>query len=758
MPHSTKDATIDYLHLLKEVAVAANKASDVETALFKVLQSVCQAMKWPLGHSWIKRPDGELVSSGIWYLADGYPAEQFAAFRQASEQRGFCSGVGLPGRVLSEGVSLKIIDIELETNFLRQATAREAGLVSGFAVPVQSGHSITAVLEFFTRAQQPLLPELLDVMTQVGVQLGRVFERQSAQQALLASEQRSRQIIDSAADAFIGMNSQGMITAWNRAAEVIFGWSLAEVLGQSVGQTIVPSQHREAHQRGLARFLGNGESQVLGQRLELPALHRDGREFPIEITLWSLQEHDSWSFFAFAHDISARKQAEQALEYRALHDVLTGLPNRALALERLQLCLAQSEQSNAGVTVLFIDLDYFKRINDSFGHDAGDQVLITVAQRLQRAMRPHDTVARLAGDEFVIVCPNVASHSVAAVIAERLLAELAPPITLGEDHIFISASIGIAIAESGWTAEKLIGSADIAMYEAKSAGRAHYQLFDEQMQMQVSTQLRIENELHRALERQEFRLFFQPIVAATTGQLVSVEALLRWQHPVRGLLSPLEFIGIAEASGLIVPIGTWVIEESCRLAQHWDLLRDTDVPLGISVNLSPRQLLQSDLVDTVLGLFHSYAFDPKSIEFTFEVTETAVMRDPEAAAIALQALRDLGAYIAIDDFGTGYSSLAYLKQFPVDKLKIDRSFITEISESELDQAIVRAVIGLGHAMKLAVVAEGVETQEQACVLQSLDIDLLQGYFYGRPQPATQLEALLLNTIALTAWDDISQSL
>ncbi|GGB52676.1 hypothetical protein GCM10011502_27280 [Oceanisphaera marina] len=752
MPHSA-NATIDYLHLLKEVAVAANKASDVETAVRTVLQSVCQITGWPVGHSWIKGPDGELVSSGIWHLDAGYPTDGFDAFQQASEQRCFLSGMGLPGRVLSEGESLKVINIQVEANFPRQGAAREAGLISGFAVPVQSGNSITAVLEFFTSKPQSLLPELLDVMTQVGVQLGRVFERENARQALLSSESRSRQIIDSAGDAFIGMDSQGMITAWNRAAEVIFGWSQADVLGQSVGETIVPSQHRDAHQRGLERFLAHGTARVLGQRLELPALHRDGRQFPIEITLWSLEDHESWNFFAFAHDISARKEAEQALEYRALHDALTGLPNRALVLDRLQLCLSCRGADPSRVAVFFIDLDHFKRINDSFGHDASDQVLITVAQRLQLAMRPSDTVARLAGDEFVIVCSDVASHRDATVIAQRLLGELAPPIQLEEDNVFVSASIGIAIAEPGWDAEKLVGSADIAMYEAKSAGRAHYQLFDEQMQMQVLAQLRIENELHRALEQKEFRLFFQPIVAADTGKVVSVEALLRWQHPVKGLLSPVEFIPIAEESGLIVPIGTWVIEESCRLARHWGLLRDSHLPLGISVNLSPRQLLQSDLVDTVRRLFRTHSFDPRCIEFSFEVTETAVMIDPEAAAITLQALRDMGAYIAIDDFGTGYSSLAYLKQFPVDKLKIDRSFIMNISENEHDKAIVQAVTGLGHAMKLAVVAEGVETEAQAQVLRSLDVDLLQGYFYGRPQPEAQLESLLLKSLSQTTRDN-----
>ncbi|WP_344954367.1 putative bifunctional diguanylate cyclase/phosphodiesterase [Zobellella aerophila] len=749
MPCSSDDATTRYLHLLKEVAVAANEAIGVDAALRKILQSVCRVTGWPVGHTLKYRPGGELVSTGIWHVDDRYPTDSFEAFRRASEPLCFTSGIGLPGPVLLEGQPLEVINTHADAHFPRQDATMAAGLATGFAFPVRSGNSITAVLEFFTTRPQRLSPELLDVMAQVGVQLGRVFERQNAQQALLASEQRSRQILDSAGDAFIGMDARGAITAWNRAAETIFGWSRAEVLGQTVAETIVPDQYRDAHQRGLARFLTHGKAQALGQRLELPALHRDGREFPLEITLWSLEEENDWSFFAFAHDISARKEAEQALEHRALHDALTGLPNRALVLDRLQQCLSRRAGSNDGIAVLFIDLDHFKRINDSFGHDAGDQVLITVAQRLRQVMRPTDTVARLAGDEFVIVCPDVASHTDAIAIAQRLLAELAPPIQLKEDSVFVAASIGIAMAEPGWDAEKLIGSADIAMYEAKTGGHSHYQLFDEQMQMQVTTRLQIENELHRALDHGEFCLFFQPIVAAATGEVVSVEALLRWQHPVKGLLSPAEFIPIAEETGLIVPIGTWVIEETCRLAQAWSFLRDTHLPLGISVNLSPRQLLQSDLVDTVKRIFSTCAFDPSRIEFGFEVTETAVMNDPEAAASTLQALRELGAQIAIDDFGTGYSSLAYLKHFPVDTLKIDRSFVMGISEGNVDQAIVRAVTGLGHALDLVVVAEGVETAEQARILRHLEVDLLQGFLYAHPQPAEQLEALLLNACRVT---------
>lgn len=731
-----------HLHLLKEVAIAANEAIGLEPVLCMVLRSICRSTGWAVGHALISQPDGTLVSTGIWHVDETYPVDNLGPFRQATEAQSFAAGEGLPGRVLAEGLPLEMVDAHAAGNFPRRAAALQSSLAAGFALPVRSGQNITAVLEFYSPVIQQLPAELLDTMSQIGVLLGRVFERQAAQQDLQVSERRSRQIIDSAEDAFIAMNAFGTITDWNKAAESLFGWSKAEAIGLAITDTIIPPDYREAHVQGLARFLANGKAKVLGQRLELPALHRSGQNFLIEITLWSLEEAYGWSFFAFAHDITARKAAEQELKLRALHDPLTGLPNRTLLLNRLQQSLVRRDEATAGLAVLFIDLDHFKRINDSFGHDAGDQVLITVAKRLQSVARSHDTAARLAGDEFVMVCPDVACYRDASAIAQCLQHALAQPIHLKEGNVVVAASIGIAMAASNSDAEKLIGSADIAMYKAKAGGGDRYYIFDEHMQMQAANRLHLTSDLRLALTRGEFRLYFQPVISAASGKVVSVEALLRWQHPENGLLSPSEFIPIAEETGLIVPIGVWVIEEVCRVTLGWGALHEDESPFRVMVNLSTRQLIQSDLVETVQRIFNAYTFDPARIEFGFEVTETAVMADPAAAAATLQELRDLGIKISICDFGTGHSSLAYLKQFSVDTVKIDRSFVANLADDNFDQVIVRMVTEMAHSLRLTVVAQGVETPEQAQILQSLNVDMLQGFHFAHPVPAEQLERLL----------------
>jgi diguanylate cyclase (GGDEF)-like protein/PAS domain S-box-containing protein len=733
----------EFIGLLQYVSVAANEAPDVATALRHVLERVCAHHDLVVGHALVVEQPGVVSSTGIWWLAD---QEIFETFRVATEHATFPAGVGLPGRVLESGHPAWIEDVTLDSNFPRLVAAHSAGLRAAFGFPVLVGSEVVAVLEFFsTRRSQPQA-ELLEVMGHVGAQLGRVFERQRAAEALRRGEDRLRRILDSAGDAFVAMDEAGCITDWNHQAEVLFGWSRPEVLGRSVAEVLIPAPYREAHQAGLRRFLQTGEARVLGQRLELSALHREGREFPVELTLWALPTDAGWSFYTFGRDISERKRDEEALRYQALHDQLTGLPNRTVLIDRLAQALARADRAGPdgdGPALLFVDLDRFKAVNDSLGHDVGDQLLVAVAQRLLAAVRPTDTVARLAGDEFVVLCDGVSGARGAVVVAERIRAALAEPIRLDTDVVHVTASVGIAVADGSVdSAETLLQAADVAMYRAKQEGRARFEIFDAGMRIQTLNRLRIETHLAEAIDRGELQLYYQPIVSTTDARVVGVEALVRWHHREHGLLLPGEFLSVAEESGLIVPIGAWVLNEACRQGRRWETELALDSPLEISVNLSGRQLAQSDFAVVAAAIVGEAEIDPNRIQLCLEVTESLLMRDPEATAETLESLKSAGMRLAIDDFGTGYSSLAYLKWFPVDTVKVDRSFVAGLEANRSDRAIVAAIVDLAHALDMSVVAEGVETEGQLDQLRSLGCEHAQGFLFARPQPAEAVTALL----------------
>jgi diguanylate cyclase (GGDEF)-like protein len=436
-----------------------------------------------------------------------------------------------------------------------------------------------------------------------------------------------------------------------------------------------------------------------------------------------------------------RKRVETELAHQALHDPLTGLPNRALFLDRLGLALLRSERRPLSVAVLFLDLDRFKVINDGLGHEAGDQLLRAAADRITGVLRPEDTVARFGGDEFTILCEDLGGERDITLIAERIGAALAPAFELTHGEIFVTASIGIALAtESHQSPDELVRDADAAMYRAKERGKARYELFDEAMHTRAVRRLDTENALHRAVERGEFRLHYQPEVDVESGQIVGVEALIRWEHPERGLVNPLEFIAVAEDTGLIVPIGNWVLEESCRQARAWRSAHPDLPPLLACVNLSARQLGRPDLVDSIARILEETGTNPGDL--CLEITESVLMEDVESTLGALSALKTLGVKLSVDDFGTGYSSLSYLKRFPVSLLKVDKSFIDGLGRDTEDTAIVEAVIGLAHALGLTAVAEGVETKEQLAHLNILGCDLYQGYYFSRPRPAEELASLL----------------
>jgi diguanylate cyclase (GGDEF)-like protein/PAS domain S-box-containing protein len=446
-------------------------------------------------------------------------------------------------------------------------------------------------------------------------------------------------------------------------------------------------------------------------------------------------------FFGVFLDVSDRKRMEAELERLALYDSLTGLPNRALFNDRLSQAIERRSRTQA-TAVYFLDVDRFKRINDSLGHAAGDEVLREVAARIQRMLRPEDTVARFGGDEFTVLCESVGGVLEAVGVADRLQREIAQPLRAGGAELRLSASIGIALAEPGEDADcsRLVEDADAAMYRAKERGGDRTELFDVAMRERAVSALSIEQELRHGLERGELRLFYQPLVSLTSGEIVGAEALIRWQHPERGLLAPDRFLPVAEESGLIVEVGAWAVGEACRRLRDWDRLGCGSPDFGLAVNLSARELTHPDVVSTVLTAVRRSALAPHRL--TIEVTESTAMADRDSGFRALRELSEAGVRIAIDDFGTGYSSLDHLREMPADILKIDRSFVAGMAANSPDSALVAAAIAMGRALEMEVVAEGIETNEQVADLRELGCPLGQGYLFARPLPAEEIDSLL----------------
>ena len=436
-----------------------------------------------------------------------------------------------------------------------------------------------------------------------------------------------------------------------------------------------------------------------------------------------------------------RKRAEDLLAHQALHDPLTGAPNRMLLLERLAHAISMIERRGRHVAVLFCDLDRFKVVNDALGRRAGDDLLRAVVGRLQDNLHPGDTVARFGSDEFVLLVEEIESEGELLATVERVSAAIGEPFTVGESEVFLSSSIGVAVARSSdIDAERLLHDADIAMDQAKAGGKARFEVFDDGMRDAMLVRLDVEHSLHRAVERRELEVHYQPELRLSDGAVAGVEALVRWRHPERGLIAPDAFIGAAEETGLIVPIGTHVLREACTIAKRWTDARAEQPSMRMWVNLSARQLSDVDLPRLVADVLRETGLAAEHLGL--ELTESALMHDLAAAIETLTRLRDLGVSIAIDDFGTGYSSFSHLKRFPITCLKIDRSFLEGLGEQAEDTAIVGSIIGLAHMLGLDAIAEGVETQVQLDELRDLGCDLAQGWLFAKAQPADQIEQML----------------
>lgn len=564
-----------------------------------------------------------------------------------------------------------------------------------------------------------------------------VTERRRSEAALRASQERFRSLVQNASDLVVITDADGMVRYASPAVERLLGYTPDEVTSTS-GLNLVHPDDRAGVESLLRRRLArSGEREVVEFRVR----HRDGTWRSVESVSSNLLGDPSVGGIVFnIHDVTERKRLEEQLTHQAFHDPLTGLPNRALLLDRLEQALARAGRRASPIAVLLLDLDRFKVVNESLGHATGDQLLVQVGQRLASCLQPGDTIARLGGDEFLVLIDDVAERDDATTLAQRLLASFGVPFDLSGRTVHISASIGVVLGRARRArAADLLRDADIALYEAKAAGKNRAVQFAPSM-TRAARQLDLETGLREAIEHDQLKIDYQPIVDLRSGTVVALEALARWMHPVRGAIRPTEFIPIAEESGLIVELWKRIVEAACRQTLEWQRLRPDGPPLLISVNISPGHIQQPDLAGQVAAVLARTGLDPTRL--MLEITENALLQDAGTALNSMRALKDLGVRLAIDDFGTGYSALSYLRRFPADSIKVDRSFVQEIPSDRGAAAICKAICTLGHALGMEVVMEGVERVEQLVGVRDLAADHAQGYYFARALPSDEVPDIL----------------
>jgi diguanylate cyclase (GGDEF)-like protein/PAS domain S-box-containing protein len=562
-----------------------------------------------------------------------------------------------------------------------------------------------------------------------------ITPRRAAERALRDSEERYRRIFHESRDAIYITTLDGRFVEVNQAFEELFGYARDELLAGSTADLYFSATDRERFRDEIARA-------GYVRDYEIRLLRKDGEPVDVLISAAGRRAPDGAvvGYQGIIHDITERKRAAEQLAYGALHDALTGLPNRALLLDRVAHAAERVRRGDHFLSaVLFLDLDRFKVVNDSLGHGLGDRMLLECARRLEDALRPGDTLARFGGDEFTVLLEGISGPLEATHMAERLLATVAEPFDLDRHEVFATASIGIALATTGHEdADELLRNADAALSRAKMLGKNRLEVFDRAMHAEAMARLRLETDLRRALERGEFRLVYQPIVSLDTGTIDAFEALLRWRHPERGEVGPTTFIPVAEETGLILPLGRWVVEECCAQMQRWTKAGYTT--LAMSVNLSARQFAEPDLAGYLAQSLESCGLPATRLKL--EITESVLLEQEEPAISTLVRLREMGVTLCVDDFGTGYSSLGYLHRFPLDVVKIDRSFVSRMDRDARSAQMVHAIVNLARNLRVSVVAEGVETREQLAALRGMGCDQAQGFLFAEPLTEEQVGRML----------------
>jgi len=565
-----------------------------------------------------------------------------------------------------------------------------------------------------------------------------VRDIKKANEEIVARELRLRQIMDTVADAIISCDQNGTIESFNMAAEGIFGYKADEIVGKSIG-LLMPDQVDQKPVSVLDRAVDQTKKWGGLTDEDSRARRKDGTVFPSDISVSTLDTGQRRIYIAVVRDVTQRKRAEERLQFLATRDPLTGLPNRALFQVRLEQAINKADRNGKHVAILFVDLDQFKRVNDAMGHAVGDRVLQAAGERMVNCVRLGDTVARLSADEFTIILDDLDDTSLVPETGDKILTALSNPFEVDGKQIFTSGTIGAIIyPQDADNIEDLFKNADMAHAYAKKIGRNTLQQYTEHLSSSAIRRMQVETELRTAIDKGELELFFQPQVDLSSHKVIGCEALLRWNNGILGPIGPDEFIPVAEETGMIVPIGEWVLRDACRRSAEWQKQGLPDI--RVAVNMSARQFKHQGLADTVADILDDTGLPARFLEL--ELTESILVEDPTSATETLTALKKLGLEVSIDDFGTGYSSLSYLRQFPIDALKVDRSFVLDIPEDSNAMAITRAIIGLAKSLGLKTVAEGLEDSQQVMFLNALDCEIGQGYFFSKPVAADEFTKLL----------------